>query len=328
MEIIVGSPLSERQIAKTKEFLSRLNLDWEENPDTTVNIYDGAFLVATGSRHKNVLRCVGASCKYRGEGLATQVATELVKDALAKGYSHLFIYTKPENVQTFGELGFYLVAVTDDVALLENRKDGVKKFVESLGESERSAVIGGIVANCNPFTNGHLYLMETAAASCDHLYVFVLSEDASEFSAEERLMLVRKGTAHIKNLSVYTTGDYLISSATFPQYFLRDKANINRSQCRLDVKIFAEHFAKALGITKRFVGTEPLSAITQSYNDEMQQALPQYGIELVILERKENGNEPISASRVRKLIAEANWADIEKIVPKTIYEYILSRFGS
>ena len=44
----------------------------------------------------------------------------------------------------------------------------------------------------DPFTNGHLYLVEYAARHCDNLYVFVLSEDKSVFPADVRFSLVEK----------------------------------------------------------------------------------------------------------------------------------------
>ena len=36
--------------------------------------------------------------------------------------------------------------------------------------------IGAIVMNCNPFTLGHRYLIETAAKQCKKLFVFVVEE--------------------------------------------------------------------------------------------------------------------------------------------------------
>lgn len=53
--------------------------------------------------------------------------------------------------------------------------------------------IGSIVMNCNPFTLGHRYLIETAAARCDKLYIFVVEEDKSVFPFEDRIQLVRGG---------------------------------------------------------------------------------------------------------------------------------------
>ena len=44
--------------------------------------------------------------------------------------------------------------------------------------------------NANPFTLGHRYLVEQAAAACDWLHVFVVAEDASFFPYRDRFQLV------------------------------------------------------------------------------------------------------------------------------------------
>lgn len=51
--------------------------------------------------------------------------------------------------------------------------------------------------NANPFTNGHRYLIQQAAAQCDWLHLFLVKEDSSRFPYEDRLDLVLKGTADI-----------------------------------------------------------------------------------------------------------------------------------
>ena len=66
--------------------------------------------------------------------------------------------------------------------------------------------MGAAVMNCDPFTLGHRYLIETAARECDRVFVFVLSEDRGHFPAADRLELVRQGTADLKNVTVLPTG--------------------------------------------------------------------------------------------------------------------------
>lgn len=46
--------------------------------------------------------------------------------------------------------------------------------------------------NANPFTNGHRYLIQQAAAQCDWLHLFLVKEDSSRFPYEDRLDLVLK----------------------------------------------------------------------------------------------------------------------------------------
>ena len=70
---------------------------------------------------------------------------------------------------------------------MENVRDGIGRYVRSLQHpKDNGGVIGAAVMNCNPFTNGHRYLVETAASQCELLHLFVLSEDRSAFPAQVR----------------------------------------------------------------------------------------------------------------------------------------------
>lgn len=52
--------------------------------------------------------------------------------------------------------------------------------------------VGAIVMNCNPFTFGHLYLVECSLQHCDFLIVFVVQEDKSDFPFVDRIELAKK----------------------------------------------------------------------------------------------------------------------------------------
>jgi [citrate (pro-3S)-lyase] ligase len=253
--------------------------------------------------------------------------SELVKDAHAGGLSRVFIFTKPHNVDIFSGLGFYPVATTKDAALLENRRNGIADYVASLKRPEATGKIGAIVANCNPFTNGHRYLIETAAKDCGFVYLFILSEDLSEFSAETRLRLAQECTADLKNVAVCPTGDYLISYATFPDYFIKDKAQAKQINYGLDLKIFAESFAKPLGITRRYVGTEPTCTVTAGYNAAMLELLPESGVEVILVERREHDGQAVSASTVRKLLSAGKLEEVKNLVPEPVYRYLKEHGG-
>lgn len=103
----------------------------------------------------------------------------------------------------------------------ENRKKLVEyqgiltEFYNSMFELK----IGSIVMNANPFTLGHRYLIEQAASQCHHLIVFVVQEDKSDFSFDDRLKLVDAGTADLKNVTVIPSSEFIISSVTFSEYF-------------------------------------------------------------------------------------------------------------
>jgi len=91
--------------------------------------------------------------------------------------------------------------------------------------------------------------------------------------------------------------------------------------------VFANHFAPALNITRRFVGTEPLSPVTDAYNRQMMAFLPQKGIEVTMVERKTMDGGPISASRVRALLEEQKWEELARLVPPTTLEYLQKNYA-
>ncbi len=323
MDFEYGAPFSGRKLERLKEFLKGLELDYDAGVEYTVNLVDGeGEIVATGSLQSNVLKCIGVSQSHQGEGLAAVVVTELVKQAFQKGERHLFLFTKPKNRQMFADLNFYPVAATEDSLLMENVEGGAKRFTTSLECPTKTGIIGAIVANCNPFTYGHRYLVETAAAQCDLVHLFILSENLSLFPNDVRFRLAREGVEDLRNVVVHTTGSYLVSAATFPTYFIKDKERVDDIRCALDLKIFADYFAKACGITKRFVGTEPLSPVTNVYNRQMKEYLPKRGIEVIEIPRRELDGGVISASRVRALMKEGNLEEIRRLVPMSTFREI------
>ncbi len=322
MELIYGRPFRGAMLDQLKAFLLADGLRYDEGVEFTVCVMDGERIAATGSLDGKICKCIAVSPAYQGEGLSATVLTALRKEAFDRNERHLFLYTKPKNRWMFEDLGFFAVAETTDTLLMENKRRGLSDFLASLPHPEKAGVVGAVVANCNPFTLGHRYLMEKAARQCDTLHVFILSEDKSTVPAADRLRLAKEGLADLTNVLVHPGGDYLISSATFPTYFLKDQAKGDEVFCQLDLELFATRFAPHFGITKRFVGTEPLCQVTNAYNAAMTAFLPKHGIEVVQLERKESGDTPISASRVRELWKTGDFASLAKLVPTTTLAYL------
>lgn len=322
MDIELTSKLQGRKLALWQAFLRKADLEADAETEATVLVWDEGELIATASRQGNLLKCIAVDPMRQGEGLTATLLTQLRQDAFNHGHRHLFLYTKPQNEFMFSSLFFYPIAKTDKVLLMENQKDGIRSFLDSLPVPEASGTVGAAVMNCNPFTKGHRYLIETAAAQCDRLYVFVLSEDKSQFSAADRMEMVKLGTADLSNVTVLPTGLYLISSATFPTYFLKEREKAAEIQCALDIEIFCKYFAPKFGITTRFVGTEPLSPTTERYNRALQQLLPQKGIALQELPRLEASGSPISASAVRAALASGDTAALRALVPETTLTYL------
>ena len=195
-----------------------------------------------------------------------------------RGNMHLFLYTKVKSSKFFGDLGFYEIArVEDTLVFMENRRDGFGAYLRDLEKTRTEGKSAALVMNANPFTLGHQYLVEKAAAACDTLHLFVVSEDASLVPFAVRRKLVEAGVAHLPNVVLHDSGPYIISNATFPSYFLKDEAAVIDGHARLDLAVFTK-IAAALNITARYVGEEPTSQVTGLYNQIMCEQLPKAGI--------------------------------------------------
>ncbi len=292
--------------------------------------YLGGRLVACAGLDGNIVKCVAVEPALRGESLALKLMTEVGHQAMARGQAHLFLYTKPENQELFEGCGFYLLATIPGlVCLMENTPLGARAYAERLGRERRpGGRIAGIVLNANPFTLGHQHLVRRASEECDHVHLFVVSEDASFFPYDIRLALVRAGLASLANVTVHPGSKYIVSRATFPTYFLKEQEQRNRASAGLDLLLFRNFVAPALGIGHRYVGTEPFCAVTLRYNLEMRRWLEEPSaseapaLEIVEIPRLEASGRMISATEVRDLYRQSNFEALEELVPETTLRWL------
>ena len=182
--------------------------------------------------------------------------------------------------------------------------------------------IGSIVMNCNPFTNGHRFLIEESLKYVDYLIIFVVEENQSDFTFDERFALVNMGVSDLQNVMVVPSGQFILSQKTFPEYFLKVEDEDIIKNVEYDITLFAEHIAPRLNITYRFVGQEPQDAVTNEYNKAMKRILPQKGINIIEIPRKENDDGVISASLVRKYLEDDNCTDLKELIPKSTWEIL------
>ncbi|WP_197073456.1 [citrate (pro-3S)-lyase] ligase [Clostridium polynesiense] len=309
--------------------LTEEGIKLDKNLEYTVGIYSGERLIGTGSFFKNTLRCLAVSREYQGLGLMNRIASHLMNEEYQRGYTHIFLYTKGGAAETFKDMGFYEIErIKDVLVFMENRKNGIREYAEGLyADKVVGDSIASIVVNANPFTLGHQYLIEKAASENDVLHVFVVSEEASVVPASVRYELVKQGTKHLKNVVLHKSGDYIISHASFPSYFIKEEESVVRLHAELDIRIFADYIAKSLGIRRRYVGEEPFDEVTRTYNEVMKESLEERGIECIIIPRFLKYGEAVSASRVRRYIRENNLESIKDLVPYTTYDYFKSREG-
>lgn len=319
------SPRDSRAMRQVDALLEQEGIRRDGNLDYTCGIFDDDDrLVATGSCFKNTLRCFAVDKSRQGEGLMNQVVGHLMEREAEQGVFHLFVYTKCQSANFFKDLGFSEIARVDGtLSFLENRRGGFESFCARLEKSRRPGKSAAIVMNANPFTLGHRYLVERAAAENDTVHLFVLSEDASLVPFSVRYRLVREGVADLKNVVCHESGPYMISAATFPSYFLKDREAVILGHARLDLSLFGS-IAKSLGVTVRYVGEEPNSLVTNLYNQVMASELPRQGIACAVIPRRELNGSAISASTVRRLIHDGQIEEMRGLVPESTWAYFSS----
>ena len=64
-----------------KSFLTRAGLEADEGVESTVLVWDGDTLIATGSRQGNLLKCLAVDPAHQGEDLLAKILTSLRKEA-------------------------------------------------------------------------------------------------------------------------------------------------------------------------------------------------------------------------------------------------------
>ena len=211
--------------------------------------------------------------------------------------------------------------------------NGSKSFINEELEAykktlrQKKVQIGALVMNCNPFTLGHLHLVEYAAARVTKLYIFVVEEDKSEFPFADRIELVKLGVKDFSNVEVLPSGKFIISQTTFSGYFSKASLQDVQVDSSQDVEIFATEIAPTLGITIRFAGEEPKDNVTRQYNETMKELLPRHGVEFCEIPRKNFGDEPISASSVREALKAGDFDKIKNLVPETTFIYLRGRYS-
>ena len=318
------SPRDLRTQAQMDALLEQEGIRRDRNLDYSCGVFDDGELIACGSSFHNTLRCLAVSSEHRGEGLMNQVVSHLMERQVNLGNSHVFLYTKLKNERIFKDLGFYEIARVDgSLVFLENRRDGFARYLRSLEKTKREGQCAAVVMNANPFTLGHRYLIETAAKENAFVHLFLLREEAGPIPFAVRKMLVQAGVADLENVIFHESGPYIISSATFPSYFLRDEDEAILAHARLDLAVFAK-IAAALNLSARYVGEEKSSHVTALYNRSMAELLPQMGLAFREIPRLQAAGEIVSASTVRQAIHDGRLEEYRQLLPQTTYDYFMS----
>ena len=309
---------------------------------------EGRILAGAGIR-QDIIKCISVAEEARSEGLVAPLVSHLISLAASRGISELKLFTKPENQAIFESLGFHVLASAPKAVLMENGR-GLERYCAYLRSKREEGRCGVVVMNANPFTLGHRYLLEQAAAQVDTLFVIPVKEEGQCFPYIERFSMIKRAAENYflcsspknqfsaaSHIVVLEGSAYQISAATFPTYFLKDLSDAAETHIRLDLDLFQHHIAPALNAEVRFVGTEPDDALTNHYNTIMKELLPEVVeiprlkisecVSLVQSEEKyfsSDGDDAVSASAVRAALAEGHYSEAAALCPETTHPYLLS----
>ncbi len=352
MTTLVTRLFSTRDFAEARRLLASQDLLYEDGCDDVVGVHDDGRLVGVGARAGFVLKMFAIDPEYQGGSILGELATELTRLGRDGGHDSFFVFTRPQSAPAFEQLNFKILVAEGTVTLLEYG-GGFESYLAEHAPQIRPGRNGAAVVNGNPFTYGHLYLVETASRRVDTFYLFMVREDRSVFPFAARIRLAREATAHLGNVVVLDTSRYAVSSGTFPSYFLKKLDAVALAQMRVDLRLFASRLAPAFFVKVRFVGHEPYDATTAAYNKTMREVLGPYDLELVEVERmRERGSIEIfrrssaqagetagdaeghavpagfiSATKVRAALARRDYDTLQRMVPDTTLAYLRSPEG-
>jgi [citrate (pro-3S)-lyase] ligase len=320
---MVTQLISRRDLQRARDLVESSGLAFEENVDVLVGIFEAGALVATAARQGNILKMFAIAPQQRGGTALGELATELIRGGTAAGCETFFIYTAPANAPAFQALNFSPLVHHPQAMLLEYG-GGLPRYLAAHRHLVRPGRNGAVVVNCNPFTRGHRFLIEQAVGLVDHLFVFVVREDRSAFPFAVRLKLVEDGVRDLANVTVLDSSHYAVSAVTFPAYFLKDPDAAATVQMEIDLMLFGRHIAPCFHIDRRFIGTEPYCRTTRRYGETMRRLLPDYGIEMVQVERLQAGAEAVSAWRVREALRREAYEELRRLVPPSTLDFLRS----
>ena len=326
----IKQALLQSEKSAVKAFLTSFDLTYREDVDYTVYIEEAGKIVGTVSLAGSVIMLLAIDKSMQGENLALKLVDHVISKLRADGKFGYRVFTKPEYLMLFIDMGFKLLVKTESFVALEGGTSDIEKAVDGLVNKvimEHGFIDGdtaAIVINGNPFTKGHLALVEHALAHHRKLMIFVLEEDLSEFSFRERFSLAFVATrAYNERVSVLPSTEYIVSKETFPDYFLHGADTQTRAYAEYDALIFKKYFMPKLGIVKRYFGSEKVDYM-QIYNEKMKEVLGEHA---EVVERfNENGTE-ISAKTVRGLIKEGKREEALSLLPtatRAVMNLILS----
>ena len=225
-------------------FLSRFDLILDIDVTYTIVYRADGEIKATASIAGRILKCFAISKEYRGSKMLGELVNNLMDRLFEQGIYHSFIFTRPDKIRSFSNLGYNLIYKASEVALLENGIYDIKSSLKQLKEDN----------NMDTNTEKVAILMYNEAITQKDLK---LIEDICKEN-EKVLLFSTKGMVSneiklISNLNIVTENEYLFPYDLFPKYFIIDETIRVRAFKELILGIFNEYFSYGFNIKKIYV---------------------------------------------------------------------------
>ncbi len=318
--MIIKEAFLQEEIEKVKVFLSKFSLKLDTDVTKTLYIEDDDKIIGTISCANYIIKDLAVDEAYQGENLASKLVNEMLQYFTQNKIYSYQVFTKPNYENTFLSLGFKKIVSTDKVIMLEGGTSSIDEELNKIKKQldmrfavlDETSDLACLVINGNPLTIGHVHLIETASKLHQMVVVFIVEENKSEFTFEERMTFAYLATKRLSNVCVIPSTKYIVSSLTFPTYFLKDINEVGEEHAKIDALIFKNYFIKKLFIKKRYLGEE-VSPKMQNYNNVLKEALNE---SVVIIPRYKENESVVSASVVRSLIEQNKLDEALAYIPK------------
>ena len=334
--MIIKEALLQEELLLIEKFLLKFDLKLDKNLTKTFYIETEKGIIGTISCDNYIIKCLAVDPEFQSENLATVLINHIIDYFRINNIFNYQVFTKPIYKDVFESLGFKEIVRTEKVIMLEGGANFIDDkineirniIVHRFGNIDETSDIGCVVINGNPITNGHMHLIEEASINHRMVILFVVEEDKSDFSFEERFSFAYLSTFRLGNVCVIPSSKYIVSQSTFPSYFLKNEEDVINEYCIIDALIFEKYFVKKLHIKKRYVGQE-FSNKMINYNNTLKNILSD---KLVVIDRIKLDDEIISASKVRELLKSDQLEEALKYIPREIHilikSYVVNNYGN
>jgi len=120
----------ERDFQEAAKNLQSAGLSLPTGITLGLGLYEAGRMIATGFLARNVLCGISVLPDKQGEGLAALIVSRLMERGAGEGLSHFLLFTKPNEVGMFRNMGFSEITCTGTAALLEFGRPGYADWIK------------------------------------------------------------------------------------------------------------------------------------------------------------------------------------------------------